>query len=205
LEATGQDEAMKKIDHIFTGLAVQAAAVACWLIFGTAASVAAAPASPAPAAAPAAADDPAKVTAARQFIMLFHIQTDPKYIAQRLDEAMPHMIEAAKRGDPKLDVKKYERDTRDRIMGNTGKILDHQARVLSRHFTMQELRELIAFCQSPIGRKLAAETPKIQQEMLRLSREERKQSRAASPGGGIKFHDEAAPAKTTKPPAQKPK
>ncbi|MEI9931069.1 MAG: DUF2059 domain-containing protein [Rhizomicrobium sp.] len=122
-------------------------------------------------------DDPAKVAAAREFITLFHPKTDPHYIATQLDIFMPSMIKAAKRADPKLDAKKFEHDRRALIMKNSGIILDRQATVFSRHFTLQELKDLIAWCRSPLGHKLAVETGKIQQEMLMWNRKTREEAR----------------------------
>ena len=145
-------------------------------------------------------DDPAKVAASKEFITLFHPKTDPRYIAKQLDQAMPHMIEAAKSNDPKLDVKKFEHDKRTLIMTNTGKMLDRQAHVFSRHFTLQELQGLIAFCKSPLGHKLAAETAKIQEEMLmwnRQTKEEDRQQRVREAG------DKDAPDTASKPVAPK--
>jgi hypothetical protein len=167
LKATGQDEEMKKIDRNFAALWV--ATVACCLVFGLAASAATAPAAAPPSAAAklaAAGDEPAKVAAARDFIMLAHPRTDPQNTAQMLDKVMPRMIAAAKRQDPKLDAKKYEKDTRARMMTMATDRLDLQAHIVSRHFTLQELKDLKAFYGSPIGRKLTAETPKIQMEVM---------------------------------------
>ena len=167
MKATGQDKEMKKIDRNFAALWVTT--VACCLIFGTAANAAAAPAATPPSAAAmlaAAGDDPAKVAAARDFIMLAHPRTDPRTTAQMLDKVMPRMIAAAQHQDPKLDAKKFEKDTRARMMTMATDRLDLQAHIVSRHFTLQELKDLKAFYASPIGRKLTAETPKIQMEVM---------------------------------------
>ena len=45
-------------------------------------------------------------------------------------------------------------------------MLDVQARVVSRIFTLAELKQLIAFCKSPLGQKLIAQTPAIQREVM---------------------------------------
>jgi hypothetical protein len=37
---------------------------------------------------------------------------------------------------------------------------------VSRHFTLPELNSLVAFFSSPLGLKLAGETPKIMREMV---------------------------------------
>ena len=131
-----------------------------------------APASaPQPAAMqPLPPDDPAKVAAARDFIKMFHPQTDPAAVGAMIDKSMPRMIAAAKMQDPKLDAKKFEHDTRARILQSTEKVLDLQAHVVSRHFTLQELNAFIAFFHTPAGQKLTAEQPKIQADMLKERR-----------------------------------
>ena len=39
-------------------------------------------------------------------------------------------------------------------------------RVYARHFTTDEIKQIIAFQTSPLGRKLASETPAIQKELV---------------------------------------
>jgi len=105
-------------------LGIRAAAIACCLSFGLAAQ--AEPASNKPAAAAAAKpgalaapmpdktkDDPVKVDAARAFILAFHPLLAPAAVADKLDQVMPDMIAREKDNNPKLDVKKFEQDTRN--------------------------------------------------------------------------------------------
>ena len=157
---------MKRIN--FAGLAV----VFC-MTLGVASNVLAAPAVPAAPAAPAAqaaTDDPAKVAAAKQFIVLGHPRTDPQNVAAGIDKVMPRLIAGAKRRDPKLDAKTYERETRARMLASAENTLDLESKVVSRHFTIEELKALAAFYESPLGRKLTGETPKIQMELMRMKR-----------------------------------
>ena len=44
--------------------------------------------------------------------------------------------------------------------------LNLQAHVVSRHFTLPELKGLIAFFAGPLGRKLTGETPAITREVM---------------------------------------
>jgi len=173
-------------------LSIRAAAIACCFSFVAAANAATAPAKPAAVAPPIVQDDPAKVSIAREFIILYHPKTNPKSIAAGIDLRMPRMIAAAKHDNPKLDVKAFEAETRAKIMTGSGHILDHQARVVARHFTLQELKDLLAFVSSPVGRKLAAETPKIQREMLT----ENRVAKAAAKGQAAK---PVPPGNTPKP------
>ena len=99
-------------------------------------------------AQPAAPDDPAKVAAAKQFIQLYHPNTDPKNVSAMIDSYLPRAIEAQRKEDPKFDAKKFAQERRAQIMANAAKGLDMQSHIVSRHFTLPELKELIAFYSS---------------------------------------------------------
>jgi len=116
----------------------------------------------------AASDDPAKVAAARQFITLYHPHSDPRAVADQMNKFMPQMIAAAKQHDPKLDAKKFAAERRAAILDRVAKSLDLQAHVVSRHFSLAELKQLAGFFGSPLGRKLTDETPKIQKDLMLL-------------------------------------
>jgi hypothetical protein len=167
---------MKRIDYNFAVLAA-----AFCMTLGTAANVSAAPAAPAAQAAAPATDDPAKVAAAREFIILAHPRTDPQNLAASIDKAMPRLVAGAKRRDPKLDEKAYESETRARMLSTAANRLDLEAQVVSRHFTIEELKALAEFYGSPLGRKLTGETPKIQVELMHLKR----QAGGAGPGASV--------------------
>jgi hypothetical protein len=138
------------------------------------------PAPKAPAPAAASSDDPAKVAAARAFIVAYHPQIDPKNIRARMDKFMPRMIAAAKETNPKDDPKKLAEQRRAAFIDNAEKELDRQSHVVSRHFTMQELKAMTAFFSGSLGRKLNDETPKIRMEMVRERR-----LRMGLPKGGM--------------------
>ncbi len=138
-------------------------------------------------------DDPAKVAAAKQFIMLYHPQTDPKNINKMIDVYMPHAIAAAQKKDPKLDAKKFEQDKRAHFLDNAARTLDNQAHVVSRHFSLQELKDLSAFFGGALGQKLTAESPRITQEIRVAHREE------MMPKPGDDRDDSQAPSKPAAP------
>src|SRR5262249_38424646 len=130
-----------------------------------------APVAPAPKAQPAPPDDPAKVAAARQFILLYHPNTDPKRVSAMIDSYMPRVIAQQRQQDPKFDAKKFEQERRAELMDSAVKTLDMQSHVVSRHFTLPELKALIAFYESPLGRKLTSESPKISMDMRQMRRQ----------------------------------
>jgi hypothetical protein len=160
---------------VFAG--IRMAAIACCFSLGAAAYAAAAPGTPAPKAAvkpraPAAAlpdktkDDPAKVAAARAFVLAYHPQLSPAAVLAKVDEILPRMIAREKDDNPKLDVKKFEKERRAQIIARQAGLLEMQAHLSSRHFTLQELKDLQAFFAGPVGKKLIAETPNISREMM---------------------------------------
>src|SRR3954471_2100146 len=113
-----------------------------------------------------AKDDPAKVAAAREFIVVYHPQMDPLNISTKIDRFMPGMVRAAKEQDPKLEVKKFVRERRRQLTKQAAGVLDMQSHLVSRHFSLQELKQLTAFYRSSLGRKLTSETVKIQREVM---------------------------------------
>jgi hypothetical protein len=119
-----------------------------------------------PAAPDPAKDDPVKVAAAREFIVVYHPQMDPLNISAKIDRFMPGMVRAAKEQDPKLDVKKFVRERRAQLTKQAADVLDMQAHVVSRHFSRQELKQLTAFYRSTLGRKLTTETVQVQREIM---------------------------------------
>jgi hypothetical protein len=136
----------------------------CCLSLATAAN--AAPAKPAVPAAPVMHDDPAKVTAARDFLLAYHPQLNPAAVSASLDKMLPRLAAAAKADDPKLNVAQYEKDARQRMLSMRIASLDTQSHVVSRHFTLQELKDLRAFFSASVGKKLVTETPSIVQEIM---------------------------------------
>jgi hypothetical protein len=115
-------------------------------------------------------DDPAKVAAAREFILVSHPRTDPKNIAANLDTNLPRMAARAKAADPKLDADAFAKEYRSRALRQASMTLDIMSRAVARHFTMQEIRDLTAFYRSPLGRKLTEQTPYIQREVIMSKR-----------------------------------
>jgi hypothetical protein len=165
---------MMRVDRNFAAPGMRAAVMGCFLLLGMALPAASgpAPSAPPPWAQPAAPDDPAKVAAARDFIILYHPNADPKNVSAMIDRYLPRAIEAQREQDPKLDAKKFAQEKRAKIMANATKSLDMQSHVVSRHFTLPELKGLIAFYSSPLGRKLTVETPKITMDMRMMQREQ---------------------------------
>jgi len=169
---------MNGIHFKFAARTISAAAALGLMLSTASAATKPPPAAPVPPEVdalfnPAVPDDPAKVALAKEFIQLYHPRIDMQHVVMMIDKGMPRAIEAAKKRDPKVDVKKYEQDTRAKMLGAAEKSLDRQSHVVSRHFSEQELKDLIAFFKSPLGHKLAEETTNIQRDMLMMNRVDR--------------------------------
>jgi hypothetical protein len=162
---------VKRIDRSFAVLA----ATFCMTLAAVAA----------PAAAP---DDPAKVAAAREFIILAHPRTDPKNVAANADKIMPRLVATAKKNDPKLDEKAYIAGTKAHMLAIATSRLEVESQVVSRHFTLEDLKGLSAFYASPLGRKLTGETPKIQAELMSM-----RPSNPTGPSQAIAIKSPSAP------------
>lgn len=159
---------------------LQGTVAACLFFLGTAAG-AAPPAKP--AAPPAASqDDPAKVAAAREFILVSHPRTDPKSIAANLDRNLPRMAARAKAADPTIDADAFAKEYRSRALHQASMTLDTMSRAVAHHFTMQEIQDLTAFYRSPLGRKLTEQTPYIQREVMMIRRQDKEPPLPHMPG-----------------------
>ncbi|HEX3945550.1 MAG TPA: DUF2059 domain-containing protein [Rhizomicrobium sp.] len=143
-------------------------------------------------APPATADDPAKVAAARDFLIAYRPNADPKVVAAMLDKLMPQAIAQAKQQNPKIDAKKLIEQQRAAYLANATQSLDLQALVVSRHFSLQELKALTAFFRGPLGKKMASETMNIQREVMR-------EERLRQPLGGTMVQPPQVPAKAGPP------
>ena len=127
-------------------------------------------------------DDPAKVAAARQFIIAYHPNMDPKQIAAQVERMLPRMVALKKEEEPKVDVNKFQRERRALLIDNANTTLDLQAHVISRHFTLQELNALTNYFRGGVGKKLAEGIPMIQMEIMM----ERRQQMLMKPVSGTK-------------------
>lgn len=149
---------------------------------------------------PVVPDDPAKVAAAKEYLAISHPRMDPKGAPATIDKMMPRFVASEQAENPKLDVKKFEQQKRAELMSSALQQFDLEARVVSRHFTLPELKGLTAFYRGPLGQKLVAEAPKIQKEIF-LAR--RMQANAGLAPGVHVLNVQKAPA-DGKAPAQPP-
>ena len=92
-------------------------------------------------------------------------------MAQMLDQIMPGLIKLVQQANPGKEKEVSEVMTQyivPKMKQNLPEALREGAVVYANHFSEDELNQLIAFYQSPIGRKLVQEQPAIAQEMGRF-------------------------------------
>jgi len=122
----------------------------------------------APALAQDAAPDDAKIALATQILAESHAQDT---MTRMLDLLVPTMVTRMKQRAPNLtddQVKIISDSLIEEMKASMPKMLTIQARVYAEHYTLDELKQLEAFYQTPLGQKVIAETPKIATEVLPL-------------------------------------
>ena len=92
-------------------------------------------------------------------------------IAQMLDQIAPGLIQLVQQANPGKEKEVAEVMTQyivPKMKENLPEALRQCAVVYANHFTEDELNQLIAFYQSPIGRKLVQEQPGMSRELARF-------------------------------------
>ena len=109
--------------------------------------------------------DPEKVALAVKILAETHVQDN---MAQALDLLIPQMVAVVKRQSPNLSdatVKLLSDMMLQAMKDRLPKLMELNANVYAEHFTLDELKAIEAFDESPAGQKGIAETPKIMQEV----------------------------------------
>ena len=130
--------------------AVLCAAVAATLLIG--------------AIVPARAQDASlPVTHDSAKVMLIHQVLTMTHSVDLAISAMENSVAAQRKANPRIPAVFWDRflsEVRSRRVEFEGIVVD----VYERHFTSDELRQLIAFYQTPIGQKMITELPAVMQE-----------------------------------------
>jgi uncharacterized protein len=94
---------------------------------------------------------------------------------QNTQRMLERMLEQLRRNQPSLPDRaiqavrqELEAFVEEKFFADGG-LLDQQAPIYHEHFTHEEIRQLIGFYASPIGRKLAQEQPAISVEMMKFT------------------------------------
>jgi uncharacterized protein len=99
-----------------------------------------------------------------------------KRIGQQTTQRMlERMLEQLRRAQPSLPERamqavrqELEAFVEEKFFADGG-LIDQQAPIYHSHFTHEEIRALIGFYESPIGRKLAQEQPAISVEVMKFT------------------------------------
>lgn len=101
---------------------------------------------------------------------------EAKGASRMFDPAIPGVIETAKntfaQSNPALikDLNEVAAQLRTEYAGKRAEISDQMARVYAQRFSEDEIKDVLAFYKSPVGRKVIVQEPQILEEtMTRLS------------------------------------
>jgi uncharacterized protein len=111
---------------------------------------------------PNAPVSPAKTKAIRQ---LLELMGSAKLGQQMMDQFFPLIRQSAKQV-PESVWQEIEKEFSTDI--STGKFIDRIIPAYSRHFSEEEIAELIKFYESPIGKKMASVLPQLASESMQI-------------------------------------
>jgi hypothetical protein len=129
---------------------------AAWLVIGT------------PAVAQDATD-PADVQLSAQLLDLAGVKP---MLIHMLDQLAPNLTQLIQQANPGKEAQVEEVMNRfvvPKMKNRLPEILEESAKIYARHFTSNEITQLIQFYQSPLGTKLVREQSLIVQEMTVVS------------------------------------
>src|SRR5262249_19105728 len=127
-----------------------------------------APAAAAPAAAPV---NPQALADAKQVITILRFQALPQQIVGSLVTQIARSILTANKGKEK-QIQAYAKESLFPAVQKRQAALDQQqAVIMTQHFSDDELRQILAFYQGPVGKKLLSSGPGIAQELVKYANE----------------------------------
>lgn len=122
-------------------------------------------------AQPSDSIDPKALEAARALIVATKATTNMELM---VDAMVPSMVEVLKRDKadiPEDVIAKFVPEFRAEMQKALPQLTELYARIYAQHFTLQELQDVAKFYDSPLGRKLIAETPLILKEVLPIAQQ----------------------------------
>ncbi len=112
--------------------------------------------------------DPDRLALAQKILEETHTQDN---MSAALDAMMPAMLGAFRRQSPNLPDETYklvEQMLSDEMRKQLPQLTTINAQTYANHFTLDELKAIDAFYQTPAGQKIVSETPKIIRETAPL-------------------------------------
>lgn len=119
-----------------------------------------------PAAAQTAAPDADKATLIRELMQVNNALGSAETVAQAM---LQHLTAALRQRDPKLPpavAKIVEEETLATFRNNQAALVTQVSQIYERHFSVEELRDTVAFYRTPTGQKLARTMPVVAHESM---------------------------------------
>jgi len=138
--------------------------------------------------APATPPDPEKMKAIRTLI-------DLTGTAKGFQTGFERSIEQQKAQNPSIPAEFW---TRFRAKVKVDELLERFVPVYDRHFTLDEVNQLIAFYQSPVGKKLATDMPQIMIEVTQIEEKYGKEKALEAASEMQQAHPQPKPAPAAK-------
>jgi len=114
--------------------------------------------------------DPERLALAQKILEETHTQDN---ILAMIDTMLPTIVAGFRRQSPNLSEDTYKmvgQMLADEMRKELPPFVQANAQIYANHFTLDDLKALDTFYQSPAGQKLVSETPKIFRETLPLGR-----------------------------------
>jgi hypothetical protein len=125
----------------------------------------AAPQGAAPTAAPARQPSPAAILLAKQIVDIKNVKDIFQPIVVGVVEKTRQVFMQTNFMWAK-DLNEVAADAHKQFDPRVSELIDASARIYATHFSEQELKDLLAFYQSPLGKKVLAEEPKVLDESM---------------------------------------
>ena len=125
----------------------------------------AAPQTPPSTTAPARQPSPAAILLAKQIVDIKNVKEVFQPIVRGVVEKTKEVFMQTNFMWAK-DLNEVTVDVHKQYDPRVNELIDASARIYATHFTEQELKDLLAFYQSPLGQKVLAEEPKVLDESM---------------------------------------
>lgn len=121
------------------------------------------------AAARAEEPTPAAIAKAKEFMAAAHADKLADQMLTLMEKPLSQLVEQANPGRGKESADLLREKLFPAMRERMPEFTDLAARIYAKHFTVADLEKLIAFYESPIGRKLVAEQPAMLNEMTAVA------------------------------------
>jgi uncharacterized protein len=93
-------------------------------------------------------------------------------LQQMIDQTLEQQLRMLRRARPEVPPRFWQNFMKEaRQEASPQELMDLIVPIYDRHFTHEEIRQMIAFYETPLGKKISATLPEIQQESLQVGQE----------------------------------